>query len=212
MVTDGGDPNLISNAIKCYDQKTLLTTASHVAGIVNLAGRVNMLTVFEIQDRLLGPYSGESEHRAPIFIQLLDGATNHEEFWRIFQTGWSALDATWQYRTELKRLLDRRPSACNYFDKSDKASYDRLPELVTVYRGCSFPKIRALSWTTDRSIAEDFARGHRRIAVPLAVVAQATIPKEAVYTVATGRSESEVVVNWRRLRQVSFTPFEMVQV
>jgi len=185
---------------------------SHVAEIVKLADRDSMLTVLEIQDRSLGPHSGGSEHRAPVFIELLNGATTHEEFWRIFQTGYYTLDDIWQYRTELKRLLDRRPSAGNYFDKSDKASYDRLPELFTVYRGCSFPKIRALSWTTDRSIAEEFARGHRIIAVPLAVVAQATIPKEAVYTVATGRSESEVVVNWRRLRQVSFTPLKNVQV
>lgn len=104
------------------------------------------------------------------------------------------------------------PAAGAYIKKADKTFYDALPELVTVYRGCSFPRIRGLAWTTDRGVAESFAGGHRQIAVPMAVVAHAKVPKEAIYTVATGRKEAEVVLNWRRLREVSFTRFENVQV
>lgn len=173
---------------------------------------VEMVADEYILGRLLGPGCGGSENRAFVMIELLNGAKNDEEFWKIFQLGWSISEKTWQYRVEIKRHLDQRPSAGAYIEKADKAFYDSLPELVTVYRGCSFPRIRGLAWTTDRGVAESFARGHRQIAVPMAVVAHGKVPKEAIYTVATGRKEAEVVLNWRRLREVGFTRFEKVQV
>lgn len=171
-----------------------------------------MITEEEILDCLLGQDCGGSENRGFLMIELLNRSESDEDFWKIFQLGWSISDDIWRYRVEIKRHLDQRPSAGAYLKKADKTFYDDLPELVTVYRGCSFPRIRGLAWTTDRGVAESFAGGHRQIAVPMAVFAHAKVPKEAIYMVATGRQEAEVVLNWRRLREVSFTRFENVQV
>jgi len=88
-------------------------------------------------------------------------------------------------------------------DANDAAFYDSLPDEVAVYRGCSRPRMSAISWTTDRQVADIFARGHRGIRVPDPVIASAVIPKSAIFTVVTSRNESEVIVDPRRLRKLA---------
>ena len=68
--------------------------------------------------------------------------------------------------------------------------------------------MRGLAWTTSREVATTFARGHRGISVPDAVIATAVVLKGAVFTVATERAEQEVIVNYRRLRQLVVTPYK----
>lgn len=161
-----------------------------------------MLTKAEIGRRLWGPDSGGSENTATIMFKMLLCAKNDEEFWRIFQLGWPNADATWKWRTLIKMLLDYRSSAGPFLEGKDKKFYDDLPEVVTVYRGCSKSRVRGLAWTTDLDIARQFARGHRQIAVPSPMIATAQIPKTGIYTVTMDRKEYEVVLNYKRLRQL----------
>lgn len=166
-----------------------------------------MLSKEEIGACLWGPHSGGSERRASILIAMLKAATSDAEFWRIFQLGWSELDDIWGWRKPFKQLLKERPPAALYLEGADKAFYDELPELITVHRGGSCFKVRGLAWTTDLSVAESFARGHRGITVPYAAIATAKVPKEAIYTVSMQRQEFEIVLNWRRLRGFEFAKY-----
>jgi len=166
-----------------------------------------MLSDAEIKDRLWGPYSGGSDVRAYVLTDMLFRAETDDEFWRIFQFGWPTSDNTWYCRRDIKMLLDEREPAGPFLKGADKEFYDSLPDLVTVYRGCSSSRVRGLAWTTDLDIARRFARGHRQIDVPSPVVATANVPKEAIYTVTTDRNEFEVVLNWRRLRNLKTEPY-----
>jgi hypothetical protein len=78
---------------------------------------------------------------------------------------------------------------------------DALPPIVSVWRGCERGRERGLSWTTDRAVAEGFAEG-KRYANKSPTLVQAEIPKQHIFVVFIDRSESEIVVDPRRLRKL----------
>jgi hypothetical protein len=80
-------------------------------------------------------------------------------------------------------------------DRKQPKFYKTLPEIVTVFRGCSKERILGVSWTTDVAVAQEFARGHRGMSPPNPVVAQARIPNSEIFTVVVHREESEIVLN-----------------
>ena len=166
-----------------------------------------MNTASEILDALFGP-GINSVTRLPVMLRRLFREPP-AVFWPVFLEAWPSCDRTWESRSALLSLL-RRTSASEssrrYFDPKALAFYDGLPDPVTIYRGCSRARVRGVSWTTDRASAATFARGHRSIAVPDPVIAQATMPKQAVFAVFTERSETEVLVDPRRLRKLQIEP------
>jgi hypothetical protein len=87
-------------------------------------------------------------------------------------------------------------------DQDQTELLGRLPNEVEVFRGCSLSRVNAISWTTDREIAEDFAAGHRSIGVPDAVVASAAISKQSIITVILDRQEKEVLLDPINLQNV----------
>lgn len=85
--------------------------------------------------------------------------------------------------------------------------FTALPDPVVIYRGCQETRIRGLSWTTERAVAERFARGHRSIAVSNPVVVRAEIPKTAVFFAVTDREEAELIIEPRRLRKLTLEKY-----
>ena len=120
---------------------------------------------------------------------------------------WSVCDATWHARTRLLQVLRAMEPAVPFFSPEQRAFFDALPAQINVFRGCSGPRVRAVSWTTDRTVAEGFARGHRTLGVPEPVVASAIIPKQYIFFVTNDRNEKEVVLNPRRLRRPMIEPY-----
>ena len=159
------------------------------------------MTDDEICRVLFGP-GVYSETCVLTVLDLLTRAHSDETFWRIFNLGWPCCDETFNQRGKLLSLLAERGTAAPFLEGRDRDFYEGLPDNVRIYRGCSVERVRGLSWTIDRAVAAAFARGHRGINVPNAVVATAVIPREAIFTVATDREEQEVVIDWRRLQQV----------
>ena len=98
-------------------------------------------------------------------------------------------------------------SSLAFLQSAQRQFFDTLPPLVQVFRGCSAPRVRGIAWSTERSVAEGFARGHRFIRVPEPVVASAVIPKEHIFFVTDERNEKEIVLDPRRLRKVIVEPF-----
>ena len=152
-----------------------------------------------------------SEHCLLPVLRLIE-YTPSAIFWPALMNAWYRCDATWDHRVRLlkwnmKRL--RKP-ALAHFSKSQRQFFETLPPLVRVFRGCSAPRVRGITWTTDRAVAEEFARGHRGIPVLEPVVASALIPKEHIFFVIDERQEKAIVLDPRRLRKVLIEPFEGV--
>jgi hypothetical protein len=122
----------------------------------------------------------------------------------LFLTHWCDCDAPWEWRSyfagQLRQTLTRVSLAdCLEHDELDW--FNSLPAEIEIYRGCQRGRERGLSWTTDLNVAEGFARGKRCInSAP--TLMSATIPKQHLFGVFAGRSESEIAVDLRRLRRL----------
>jgi hypothetical protein len=125
------------------------------------------------------------------------------DFWRVFHRIYPDCDDTWRSRTEVLALCRSHGIGTAYLEGECKEFFDALPESFTVYRGTQLGRVRGLSWTTDRLVAEGYAKGHRQIAVPNSAVYMAIAMKAHIFIVSTSRGESEVIVNPPRLRAVS---------
>lgn len=137
----------------------------------------------------------ETTNRAELMLYLT-WLTDDEVFWRVFHGYWSDCDDTWDLREYLLDALTNTLSpASEYWSDDQHRFFDDLPDMVTLYRGCSLDRIHGISWTTDRRVAEGFARGHRGIRVPNAVIAKTCIRKGDIITVITDRKESEVIID-----------------
>lgn len=80
-------------------------------------------------------------------------------------------------------------------EAEDRAFYAALPDRITIYRGCHMDRMMGLAWTTDRSTALTYARGHRQIAVPDPILVSATVAKTAILGAYQDRQESEILVD-----------------
>jgi hypothetical protein len=165
---------------------------------------VNDPQMARIVDRLFGP-GVNSDDRCEEMLRAVGTSTPSEIFWSVFHTAWAGCDDTWYCKAWLLQYLrfHHHPiSGTSFLRGDDRAFFDGLPDLVRVYRGCSWGRARGVSWTTVREVAERFAHGHRGIRVPWPAVASAMIPKSAIFGTYTEREESEVVIDPRRLRQL----------
>ena len=140
-----------------------------------------------------------SAGRLPRMLSLI-GTAPPEVFWPAFVENWPVCDATWEYRRLLLAVLRKQPPSSPFLTAKQRSLYERLPARVRVFRGCSRERIRGVSWTKSRQVAERFARGHRGIEVPNAVVAVAMISKDAIFLVNHERREREIVLDPRALR------------
>lgn len=137
-----------------------------------------------------------SVKRAAELVPLIESEPP-EIFWPIFLRNWSHCDAAWEWQQLLVPIL-RRVGPCPreiYVAHAQDGGrfWSQLPDDLTLYRGCSRSHVEAISWTTNRSVAEGFAWGHRGIRVPDAVVATATIRKAEIFAATDARTESEVI-------------------
>jgi hypothetical protein len=134
-----------------------------------------------------------------------EGPPPREIFWPVFCDCWSRCDDTWYLQPYLIPAL--RNHAPAILSEDEQKIFDALPDRVRVYRGCSRERINGASWTTDRSVAENFARGHRMIPVPDPVVATGIIAKVDIFMTHSRRNEDEVLLDPDRLQELSVETF-----
>jgi hypothetical protein len=121
-------------------------------------------------------------------------------FWPALADTWPMCDDTWWLRRDLLTLMSRQQT---------RPPIAGLSFPLTIYRGGTRSRVRGLSWTTSRAVAEKFAHGHRGIRVPDPVIAEAVVEQAAVFLAIDGRNESEVLIDPRRLRKLkvhAYTP------
>lgn len=93
----------------------------------------------------------------------------------------------------------RRADKTLLMDEDEQKQYSALPKEITVYRGIrGRGSLKALSWTTDIKQAEWFAKRWDKNGK----VHSATVDKEDVLAVFASRGESELVVDFMKLRDI----------
>lgn len=140
----------------------------------------------------------------PIFFKYTESEASPDDQARFLSEMWTVVEF-------INRNLSISPEAfisifkkCNkavLMEKEDFKVYNSFPEEVTVYRGIHGSKgsIRALSWTTDKSIAEFFAS---RFDHSGGIIYSAKIKKQDILAYFDTRSEKEVIVNFKKLYDI----------
>ena len=94
----------------------------------------------------------------------------------------------------------RRADKAFLMDEDEQKQYSALPKEITVYRGIrGRGRLEALSWTLDIDKAEWFAKRWNKGGK----VYSAMVKKEDVLAVFTSRNEDEIVVDFKKLRDVN---------
>jgi hypothetical protein len=148
--------------------------------------------VERIKRALFGP-DVNSHASCEAMVRLLVGRAP-EVFWPALRDVWPACDDTWKWKNFLLDLM---------LSQKIRPNLERIKKWpVRIHRGCTRARIRGLSWTIDRAVAEKFARGYLGIPVPDPVIAVAVVEREAVFVALHERNEGEVLIDPRRLRKL----------
>ena len=144
----------------------------------------------------------DSTGRLGLALDLLAHETSGEVFWTALCELWCSSDNTWNHQAQLCFAMVLHARTRQRYIPAEKQPPDDWPKFVKVWRGCSRERVQSVSWTLDRTVAEEFVRGHRGIAVPNPVLASAEIHKTAIYFVENEREEQEVVLDPSELRSI----------
>jgi hypothetical protein len=115
-----------------------------------------------------------------------------EIFWPLFVQWWSDCESNLAHGWLQRTLASADGSARDFLEPEDKDFFDSLPERVTVYRGTQRPgRHVGISWTTDKEIAEWFARRFCLKGTPTLLSGQ--VRKSSIIAAFAHRKESEVI-------------------
>jgi hypothetical protein len=150
-----------------------------------------------------GPATNGSAGRLNVMLRCLNRAPP-EVFWPVFLKAWPNCDGTWAQKERLLARLRRQGSGVDHLPERTREWLGTLQYPITIYRGCSRGRSRGLSWTTDRDVALSFAREHRGMAVPDAVIVTAMVSKADVFAAFLERDESELLVEPKSFRMIKY--------
>jgi len=135
----------------------------------------------------------ERPYRIEAFIEIADKMKDRD-YWQFLVAIWSDTENAWQNLAQWQRLFNSdRPEKKHLMDEEEFFYYQKLPDTVTVYRGCQRGvNEKGLSWTFDKEKAKFFAQ---RLKKDNSIVIQATVDKKQVIAVLLGRNEQEAIIN-----------------
>ena len=90
--------------------------------------------------------------------------------------------------------------------EKESTALNKLPEIVTVYRGCYENNKRSLCWTLDQSVAEKFPSDHRYKQNGQPLLLKADIRRDLILAVKLGRSEDEIIAIHPKIRSIRHLP------
>lgn len=133
-----------------------------------------------------------STKRPEIFLEIAS-YLNDDQFWPCLHSLWTGFDKI--NHTAYSELFIKRKRGwkSSYLSKEDQKLYNSLDDMITVYRGQNDGLFTGLSWTTDRNVAVEFARGHRNIYNSRPIVIEGLVDKKDIAGVYTERKESEII-------------------
>lgn len=163
-----------------------------------LANRIyaDKLEALERCERESDGYNYVFLHERPYRLNAFVKAMTMDLFddpWPTLGTVWIDSENIWENGDVWRMLLTAHPDGPrSMMDDRDRAAYDALPDVITVYRGASRGQNESgLSWTLDRFRAEWFAT---RLGASDPVLIRGSVTKEYVIAHFLGRGEDEIVV------------------
>jgi len=127
-------------------------------------------------------------------IYLIRNLIDKKELGKLIGNNWSMVEFPHQHKKgELKKLFEMSDKN-SLMDEEERKKFDELPEVVTIYRGCTTKGKRGFSWTLSKEKAGWFAKRFETI-WGKGKVYKSKIHKENIYAYVRGREEDEVVVN-----------------
>lgn len=136
----------------------------------------------------------ERPHRLDAFRSIEQRLTNIE-YWELLAEVWTDSENIWQNREQWITLLTSdRAHWRRIMGHSERSAYQKLPDVLTVYRGYNHEGgEEGLSWTLSEKVATWFSQRHARDAED-GTVLKGLVRKEHVIAHFTGRNEEEIVV------------------
>ena len=131
-------------------------------------------------------------------------ATIGEQFWNVVAKGWAGFNAI--ERTRSARLFSRYKSywTPDILSPADRAFYDKLQDVFTVYRGQNGLELAAGgSFTLSKTVAQSCALGRRGVRYSDPTILALCVKKKDVALAFTAREEEEIVlfpIQWSNLR------------
>ena len=138
----------------------------------------------------------ERPYRLDAFIEIADKMKDRD-YWQFLVAIWSDTENGWQNLSEWQRLFDSdRPERKHLMLEEEFYYYQKLPDTVTVYRGCQKNQNEnGLSWTFDKEKAQFFATRLKKNGIVL----EKTVSKNQIVAVLLGRGEQEAIITERSL-------------
>jgi len=142
---------------------------------------------------------------ALVFLDYISEYLSDSDYSSILSSAWLMsenpnLDPNFNKKKLL--ALFQRADPCMLMDENEYAKFRSLDDTVTLYRGVTSynaKNVKALSWTLDEKVAEWFACRYGE----KGTVYEAQISKEHIYAYFDGRSEAEVIVDPKHLKNIS---------
>jgi hypothetical protein len=121
-----------------------------------------------------------------------------DEYWSILGSILVDTENFWQFSSLATRLISSsRPGRENLMEEEERIALAGLPDILTLYRGCSSHNRRGWSWTLDKEIAIWFSRRQRMRGED--IVLTGTAHKKDVVAYFKGRGEEEILIDPRKV-------------
>lgn len=140
--------------------------------------------------------------------QLVPGEPT-DVFWPVVLSNWQISNASRALESVILETFRQRATespASKFMSAADCEFFERLANPVPVFRGCSKRNIRGMAWTTDKGVAEFFAREGRFSRPYNPVIASAVVEKAQVFFILTDREESRVILDPYRVKRLRLEP------
>jgi DNA-binding CsgD family transcriptional regulator/ADP-ribose pyrophosphatase YjhB (NUDIX family)/predicted ABC-type ATPase len=143
-------------------------------------------------------YTHERPYRIDAFEEVMDEMTD-EQYWENLSSIWVDSESIGMEAERWKGLLQsNRGSRESFMNADEREEFATLPERFTVYRGYSRGDNEELgmSWSTDRNVAEWFARRFSNDRRDI-IVEELEVSKDEVFAYITRRGEAEIILDMR---------------
>lgn len=121
-----------------------------------------------------------------------------EEYWNLLGFVWIDSENIYQHFWEAhKYMTSDRPGRWQHMmEESERESFEKLPQELTIYRGwCYEESAQGLSWTLDENTAHWFASRFAAGFKQDPFVTKAIVDKNSVLAYFLGRNENEIVID-----------------
>jgi len=139
----------------------------------------------------------ERPYRLAAFDEVKSRLQN-PEYWMLLHDIWIDSENIWQNKKIWKRLLTAKKGLRHCFMvKDDRVALFDMPQIITVYRGCSELNKDGYSWTLSEDKASMFAvryKSFKKSGQAAGMIISKQIDKKKIFAYTNQRNEQEIII------------------